>query len=68
MRFGDAQRTWFPEMVARLRSEWHEGLSMPALIGFGKRVSITRAASAEYLIQWPTPAFGAVHDGKTGSP
>jgi hypothetical protein len=35
---------------------------------FGKRVSITRGALAEYLIQLPTPAFGAVHDGKTGSP
>jgi hypothetical protein len=34
MPSGDAQRTWFPEMVARLRSEWREGLSMPALIGF----------------------------------
>jgi hypothetical protein len=33
MPLGDAQRTWFPEMVARLRSEWREGLSMPALIG-----------------------------------
>lgn len=29
---GDAQRTWFPEMIARLRSEWREGMSMPALI------------------------------------
>ena len=33
MPHGDAQRTSFPEMVERLRSEWHEGLSMPALIG-----------------------------------
>jgi hypothetical protein len=33
MPLGDAQRIWFPEMVARLRSEWHEGLSMRALIG-----------------------------------
>ena len=32
MPSGDAQRTWFPEMVARLRSGWHEGMSMPALI------------------------------------
>ena len=32
MSSGDAQRTWFPEMVARLRSNWHEELSMPALI------------------------------------
>jgi hypothetical protein len=33
MPSGDAQRTWFPEMVARLREEWHEGMSIPALIG-----------------------------------
>jgi len=32
MLSGDAQRTWFPEMVGRLRSNWHEGMSMPALI------------------------------------
>jgi hypothetical protein len=33
MPSGDAQRTWFPEMIVRLRSEWHEGMSIPALIG-----------------------------------
>ena len=33
MASGDAQRTWFPEMVVRLRAEWHEGMSIPALIG-----------------------------------
>ena len=32
MPSGDAQRTWFPEMVRRLRSNWREGMSMPALI------------------------------------
>jgi hypothetical protein len=32
MPSGDAQRTWFPEMVVRLRAEWHAGMSMPALI------------------------------------
>lgn len=32
MPSGDAQRTWFPEMVGRLRAEWREGMSMPALI------------------------------------
>ena len=32
MPSGDPQRTWFPEMVARLRSNWHEGMSMPTLI------------------------------------
>lgn len=33
MPAGDAQRTWFPEMIVRLRWEWHEGMSIPALIG-----------------------------------
>ena len=33
MPSGDAQRTWFPEMIVRLRSKWHEGMSIPALIG-----------------------------------
>jgi hypothetical protein len=33
MPSGDAQRTWFPEMVVQLRAEWHAGMSMPALIG-----------------------------------
>jgi hypothetical protein len=33
MPSGDAQKTWFPEMIVRLRSEWHEGMSIPALIG-----------------------------------
>ena len=33
MPSGDAQKTWFPEMIMRLRLEWHEGMSIPALIG-----------------------------------
>jgi hypothetical protein len=33
MPSGDAQRTWFPEMIVRLRGEWHAGMSVPALIG-----------------------------------
>src|SRR6266851_2838413 len=32
MPSGDAQRTWLPEMIVRLRSEWYQGMSMPALI------------------------------------
>ncbi len=32
MPSGDAQRTCFPEMIVRLRSEWYQGMSMPALI------------------------------------
>lgn len=33
MPSGDPQRTWFPEMVVRLRLKWHEGMSIAALIG-----------------------------------
>ena len=33
MPSGDAQRSWFPEMIVRLRAEWHEGLSIPTLVG-----------------------------------
>ena len=29
---GDAQRVWFPEMVDRLRSGWHEGVPLDALV------------------------------------
>ena len=29
---GDAQRFWFPEMLARLRSEWRETMSFAALV------------------------------------
>ena len=32
MSAGDAQRVWFPEMIERLRSQWHQGMSCDALI------------------------------------
>jgi len=32
MASGDAQRTWFPEMVEELRKRWRRDLSLPALI------------------------------------
>jgi hypothetical protein len=32
MPTGDARRTWFPEMVVRLRAEWQAEMSMLALI------------------------------------
>lgn len=32
MAAGDAQRVWFPEMVQRLRSKWHQGMSLDALV------------------------------------
>ena len=32
MPAGDAQRTWFPEMVDELRSRWRVGLPLPDVI------------------------------------
>jgi hypothetical protein len=32
MAAGDAQRVWFPEMVERLRSQWHPGMSFDAIV------------------------------------
>ena len=32
MAAGDAQRVWFPEMVQRLRSQWHQGMPLDALV------------------------------------
>ena len=41
MSSGDPQRTWFPEMIVRLRSEWHEGMLIPALIGLRDELDAT---------------------------
>jgi hypothetical protein len=32
MAAGDAQRVWFPEMIERLRAQWHQGMSCDGLI------------------------------------
>ena len=32
MAAGDSQRVWFPEMVERLRSQWHPGVSFDAIV------------------------------------
>ena len=32
MASGDVQRVWFPEMIGRLRSEWHQGMSLDAIV------------------------------------
>jgi hypothetical protein len=32
MASGDPQRTWFPEMIQKLRLEWHESMTIPDLI------------------------------------
>ena len=32
MASGDPQRTWFPEMIQKLRLEWHDSMTIPDLI------------------------------------
>jgi hypothetical protein len=32
MAAGDPQRVWFPEMIERLRAQWHQRMSCDALI------------------------------------
>lgn len=32
MAAGDAQKVWFPEMIERLRSQWHPGISFDAIV------------------------------------
>lgn len=32
MAAGDAQRVWFPEMLDRLRTQWHQSMSFDAIV------------------------------------
>ena len=65
MPSGDAQRTWFPEMVAQLRAEWHEGMSIPALIGLRDELDQTlhRIRAGRNI---PTPIITCRRCGMTG--
>jgi hypothetical protein len=54
MPSGDAQRTWFPEMISRLRAEWYQGMSIPALISLRDEVDRTlHRIRADRSIQTP---------------
>jgi hypothetical protein len=44
MARGDAQRTWFPEMIAMLRGEWQPPISCVALIELRDRLDATLQA------------------------
>jgi len=66
MPSGDAQRTWFPEMVIRLRSEWNEEISMPALISLRDELdSMLQRIRSGRNIQ--TPIITCRKCGRTGS-
>src|SRR6266851_8606525 len=65
MPSGDAQRTWFPQMIVRLRSEWHDGMSIPALIGLRDELDETlHRIRAGRNIQ--TPIITCRRCGRTG--
>jgi len=65
MPSGDAQRTRFPEMVVRLRSKWHEGVSMPTLISLrDELVGMLQRIRAGRNIQ--TPIITCRRCGMTG--
>ena len=32
MASGDAQKVWFPEIIERLRAQWHQGMSFDAIV------------------------------------
>jgi hypothetical protein len=65
MPSGDAQRTWFPEMIVRLRAAWHVGMSMPALIGLRDELNGTlHRIRADRNIQ--TPMITCSKCGLTG--
>jgi len=65
MASGDAQRTWFPEMVVRLRAEWHEGMSIPALIALRDELDGTlhRIRTGRNI---KTPIITCCRCGRTG--
>jgi hypothetical protein len=65
MPSGDGQRTWYPEMIVRLRSQWHQEVSMPTLIslrdeldGILQQIRISRNI--------PTPIVNCRRCGTTG--
>ena len=54
MPSGDAQRTWFPEIIGRLRAQWHRGMSIPALIALRDELDVTlHRIRADRSIQTP---------------
>ena len=65
MPSGDAQRTWFPEMIVRLRAEWHEGMPIPTLIDLRNELDETlHRIRANRNIQ--TPIITCRRCGRTG--
>jgi hypothetical protein len=55
MPAGDPQRTWFREMIDRLRDEWYDGMPFPALIELCESLdAMLQQIRSERKIRTPT--------------
>ena len=62
MPAGDAQRTWFPEMIVVLRSEWRDAIPPTELIALSGRLDeMLRRIRSERNIS--SPMFTCAHCG-----
>jgi len=64
MPAGDPQRTWFPQMIRRLRAEWSPDMSMPMLIDLRDRLD-EMLHQIRRLGNIKTPAITCPKCGKT---
>jgi len=63
---GDAQRVWFPEMLARLRSQWRETMSFAALVDLRDSLdTMLRQIRSERHISSP---FSPVRNADSAAP
>jgi hypothetical protein len=65
MAAGDWQRVWFPEMIERLRSRWHLGMSFDAIIELRDDLDgmLQRIRSERHI---HSPVFRCPHCGHVG--
>ena len=67
MAVGDAQRVWFQEMIERLRSQWHRGISFEAIVELPNELDATlQRIRSERQIRSPLlkcPRCGHVGEG-----
>lgn len=65
MPAGDAQRAWFPEMLAELEQYWHPGISWSALAAFCQQMTAfreeIRSSKGIKPVKLDCPACGGKH-------
>ncbi len=65
MAAGDPQRTWFPEMIQKLRLEWRESMSFPDLIALSNSLD-SMLHEIRYTRNIRSPIFKCPKCGKVG--